>query len=139
MWSILIGVAILIFITIITEGDGFFLGLFLGLIALGMCWGIADGKITTKEVITEPIILQEIEGELLTPQGNQYVVKFDGEIQIQSKSDFYTIQSDSVYAEIEYNRKIKEYSRCKRWIPGWDNVDDTTYTYKQINLYRNLN
>jgi hypothetical protein len=138
MWTILIAAAILIGITII-ESDAFIIGLILSGVSLGICWGIADTKITTDEVITQPIVLQEIEGELLIPQKNLYVLKFDREVKIKSKSDIYTFQSDSVYEEIQWNRKIKDYSRCKRWIPGMKTIADTTDTFKQINLYRNLN
>ena len=88
--------------------------------------------------LTKPAEFQQIEGEYFIPQGNEYVVKIDGEIKIYPKSMFYTVQSDSVYNEIQYKCTKINKEKFEKWMVG-EQKNESTRSIDKFILHRNLN
>ena len=138
MISIILGVVVFVILCFVDEeliAPGFFIGLGVFFICL------LGASVWTPDEVTyteEPVEFQEIEGELFIPQGNSYVVKIDGNISVKPKALFHTVQSDSVYNEVQIGRKVVLHENVQRWIPG-KQVNDTTYYVNKYILYRNLN
>jgi hypothetical protein len=145
--GIILWIAILVIVIgIIMEadnlwGDGSYfwgtwiLGIFIVLIGHVTCLALFK---TTFTYENKPIEFQQIEGEYFTPQGNDYVVKIDGKIKAYPKSKFYTVQSDSVYNEIQIATGVYNYGKFDKWMIG-KQKNDTTYHVEKFILYRNLN
>lgn len=122
-----------------SDGGAFTTGLIFAVIIIGFGhFFLLFMPDTTYTFKTSPVEFQQIEGEYFTPQGNDYVVKFNGNIQTFSKSMFYTVQSDSVYNEIQYKTGITNEEKYDIWMIGKQENDTMTYINKFI-LHRNLN
>ena len=118
-----------------TAGIGLTLGIVVFLVGHMFCLMSYNRTFTYEN---RPIEFQEVEGEYFTPQGNEYVVKMEGEIKIYPKNKFYTVQSDSIYDEVQIGIGISNHSNFDKWMVG-KQVSDTTKHISKFILHRQLN
>jgi len=117
--------------------DGCNLAFFVSLIACIIVLSIIYPRpnITYFKEIKE---LQKIEGQYITKQGDEYILKWDNTLNVVPDKYFVLdFSEDSSYFEIEYKKTIIPEENIQRWMPG-KQVNDTTIKASRYILYKKM-